>query len=144
MKLLQGFLAVFLENGTLMKLLQGFQHPTRGDVEASSFRCLERRKFGNGLGFVITGEGTLKLAREDQANEENIKGHQGKPICFGGITQVHTGLKIQESHGLSFFGCRVDLLSGAGIGNFEEIGPLDVHLKPRNSTWLKIADLLLG
>ncbi|KAL6537977.1 hypothetical protein OROHE_012264 [Orobanche hederae] len=65
-----------------------------------------------------------------------------KPICFGGITVVHTGLKIQESHGLSFFGCKADLLSGAGIGNFEEIGPLDVHLKPRNSTWLKIADLL--
>ncbi|KAL6522258.1 hypothetical protein OROHE_016811 [Orobanche hederae] len=34
-------------------------------------------KFGNGLGFVITGEGKLKLAREDQANEEIIKGHQG-------------------------------------------------------------------
>ncbi|KAL6535874.1 hypothetical protein OROHE_012718 [Orobanche hederae] len=27
---------------------------------------------------MITGEGTLKLAREDQANEENIKGHQGE------------------------------------------------------------------
>ncbi|XP_022753785.1 serine carboxypeptidase-like 51 isoform X1 [Durio zibethinus] len=32
--------------------------------------------------------------------------------------------------------------SGVGIGNFEEIGPLDTNLKPRNSTWLKIADLL--
>ena len=32
--------------------------------------------------------------------------------------------------------------SGCGFGNFEEIGPLDVHLKPRNSTWLKKANLL--
>ncbi|KQJ99393.1 serine carboxypeptidase-like 51 [Brachypodium distachyon] len=32
--------------------------------------------------------------------------------------------------------------SGVGYGNFEEIGPLDVALKPRNSTWLNKADLL--
>ncbi|XP_022887786.1 serine carboxypeptidase-like 51 [Olea europaea var. sylvestris] len=32
--------------------------------------------------------------------------------------------------------------SGVGIGNFKEIGPLDNYLKPRNSTWLKHADLL--
>lgn len=32
--------------------------------------------------------------------------------------------------------------SGVGIGNFEEIGPLDTYLKPRNSTWLGKADLL--
>ncbi|CAL0304044.1 unnamed protein product [Lupinus luteus] len=32
--------------------------------------------------------------------------------------------------------------SGVGIGNFEEVGPLDTFLKPRNSTWLKKADLL--
>ncbi|KAL5130422.1 Serine carboxypeptidase-like 51 [Glycine soja] len=32
--------------------------------------------------------------------------------------------------------------SGVGIGNFEEIGPLDRSLKPRNSTWLRKADLL--
>ncbi|KAK8945575.1 Serine carboxypeptidase-like 51 [Platanthera guangdongensis] len=32
--------------------------------------------------------------------------------------------------------------SGVGLGNFEEIGPLDTNLKPRNSTWLQIADLL--
>ncbi|KAI3461351.1 hypothetical protein Pfo_018014 [Paulownia fortunei] len=32
--------------------------------------------------------------------------------------------------------------SGVGIGNFEEIGPLDTYLKPRNSTWLSKADLL--
>lgn len=32
--------------------------------------------------------------------------------------------------------------SGVGIGNFEEVGPLDTYLKPRNSTWLKKADLL--
>ncbi|KAL0436360.1 UNVERIFIED_CONTAM: Serine carboxypeptidase-like 51 [Sesamum radiatum] len=32
--------------------------------------------------------------------------------------------------------------SGVGIGNFEEVGPLDTYLKPRNSTWLRIADLL--
>lgn len=29
-----------------------------------------------------------------------------------------------------------------GIGNFEEVGPLDNLLKPRNSTWLRKADLL--
>lgn len=32
--------------------------------------------------------------------------------------------------------------SGVGTGNFEEIGPLDTNLKPRNSTWLRKADLL--
>ncbi|KAI3823279.1 hypothetical protein L1987_04712 [Smallanthus sonchifolius] len=32
--------------------------------------------------------------------------------------------------------------SGVGIGNFEEVGPLDSFLKPRNSTWLSKADLL--
>ncbi|KAF9595047.1 hypothetical protein IFM89_036375 [Coptis chinensis] len=32
--------------------------------------------------------------------------------------------------------------SGVGIGNFLEIGPLDGDLKPRNSTWLRKADLL--
>ncbi|KAI3716557.1 hypothetical protein L1987_67515 [Smallanthus sonchifolius] len=32
--------------------------------------------------------------------------------------------------------------SGVGIGNFEEMGPLDSFLKPRNSTWLSKADLL--
>ncbi|KAL8496481.1 hypothetical protein ACS0TY_020261 [Phlomoides rotata] len=32
--------------------------------------------------------------------------------------------------------------SGVGIGNFEEVGPLDTFLKPRNSTWLTKADLL--
>ncbi|KAM0888988.1 hypothetical protein ACQ4PT_027997 [Festuca glaucescens] len=32
--------------------------------------------------------------------------------------------------------------SGVGIGNFLEIGPLDVGLNPRNSTWLQKADLI--
>ncbi|KAK1409965.1 hypothetical protein QVD17_36496 [Tagetes erecta] len=32
--------------------------------------------------------------------------------------------------------------SGVGIGNFVEVGPLDAKLNPRNSTWLKKADLL--
>ncbi|KAL6878439.1 hypothetical protein ACP4OV_012609 [Aristida adscensionis] len=32
--------------------------------------------------------------------------------------------------------------SGVGLGNFEEIGPLDVDMKPRNSTWLQKADLI--
>ncbi|PWA78007.1 peptidase S10, serine carboxypeptidase, Alpha/Beta hydrolase fold protein [Artemisia annua] len=32
--------------------------------------------------------------------------------------------------------------SGVGIGNFEEVGPLDNFLNPRNSTWLKKGDLL--
>ncbi|CAN0898982.1 Serine carboxypeptidase-like 51 [Linum grandiflorum] len=32
--------------------------------------------------------------------------------------------------------------SGVAIGNFQEVGPLDANLKPRNSTWLKMADLL--
>nr|XP_008165780.1 retinoid-inducible serine carboxypeptidase isoform X1 [Chrysemys picta bellii] len=32
--------------------------------------------------------------------------------------------------------------SGCGFGNFEEIGPLDAELKPRNTTWLQAASLL--
>ncbi|KAG6489869.1 hypothetical protein ZIOFF_051150 [Zingiber officinale] len=31
---------------------------------------------------------------------------------------------------------------GVGIGNFQEIGPMDTNLKPHNSTWLQKADLL--
>lgn len=32
--------------------------------------------------------------------------------------------------------------SGTGFGNFEEFGPLDVNLQPRNTTWLQSASLL--
>ncbi|XP_043703192.1 serine carboxypeptidase-like 51 [Telopea speciosissima] len=32
--------------------------------------------------------------------------------------------------------------SGVAIGNFQEVGPLDMDLNPRNSTWLQLADLL--
>ncbi len=32
--------------------------------------------------------------------------------------------------------------SSTGFGNFMEIGPLDVNLKPRDTTWLKLASLL--
>ena len=32
--------------------------------------------------------------------------------------------------------------SGVGYGNFMEVGPLDVELKPRATTWLAKADLL--
>ncbi|KAG8097456.1 hypothetical protein GUJ93_ZPchr0013g36504 [Zizania palustris] len=32
--------------------------------------------------------------------------------------------------------------SGVGLGNFLEVGPLDVNLKPRSSTWLQKADLI--
>ena len=32
--------------------------------------------------------------------------------------------------------------SSTGYGNFEEIGPLDVNLKPRNTTWIKEANVL--
>ncbi|KAH9327261.1 hypothetical protein KI387_007439, partial [Taxus chinensis] len=32
--------------------------------------------------------------------------------------------------------------SGVGIGNFQEVGPLDTQLQPRNTTWLQKADLL--
>ena len=32
--------------------------------------------------------------------------------------------------------------SGTGFGNFAEIGPVDVDLKPRNTTWLKKVNLL--
>lgn len=32
--------------------------------------------------------------------------------------------------------------SGTGFGNFEEIGPLDVNLNPRNTSWLQVASLL--
>ncbi|KAI3989769.1 hypothetical protein MKX01_040739 [Papaver californicum] len=32
--------------------------------------------------------------------------------------------------------------SGVGTGNFQEVGPLDTNLSPRNSTWLRKADLL--
>ncbi|XP_033108028.1 retinoid-inducible serine carboxypeptidase-like isoform X2 [Anneissia japonica] len=32
--------------------------------------------------------------------------------------------------------------SSTGFGNFEEIGPLDVNLNPRNSTWVQAANVL--
>ena len=32
--------------------------------------------------------------------------------------------------------------SSTGFGNFEEIGPLDVSLNPRSTTWVKAANVL--
>ena len=32
--------------------------------------------------------------------------------------------------------------SSTGVGNFEELGPLDVKLEPRNTTWIKEANVL--
>ena len=32
--------------------------------------------------------------------------------------------------------------SSTGFGNFEEIGPVDVNLKPRKTTWIKEANVL--
>ncbi|KAM8945736.1 retinoid-inducible serine carboxypeptidase [Pelodytes ibericus] len=32
--------------------------------------------------------------------------------------------------------------SGCGYGNFEEIGPFDTYMNPRNTTWVKAANLL--
>ena len=32
--------------------------------------------------------------------------------------------------------------SSTGFGNFEELGPLTVDLKPRNTTWLRAANVL--
>ena len=32
--------------------------------------------------------------------------------------------------------------SSTGFGNFEELGPLTVGLKPRNTTWLRAANVL--
>lgn len=32
--------------------------------------------------------------------------------------------------------------SGVGFGNFNEVGPLTVDLKPRSTTWLSAAHLL--
>ncbi|KAL6522273.1 hypothetical protein OROHE_016826 [Orobanche hederae] len=67
---------MFLENGASLNFFG--QVPPRGDIEASYFRCLERRKFGFKLGFVINRKGRLNLAREDQAHEDIIKGHRGR------------------------------------------------------------------
>jgi len=32
---------------------------------------------------------------------------------------------------------------GTGYGNFEEMGPLDVNLQPRNSSWVKLKTPLI-
>lgn len=32
--------------------------------------------------------------------------------------------------------------SSTGFGNFDELGPLTVELKPRNTTWLQVANVL--
>jgi len=32
--------------------------------------------------------------------------------------------------------------SSTGFGNFDELGPLDVNLKPRNTSWTQIANVL--
>ncbi|KAJ0027873.1 hypothetical protein Pint_35794 [Pistacia integerrima] len=63
-----------------------------------------------------------------------------KLTCFGGFIKVHTELKIHPSHGQYYYGSKDH--SGVGFGNFIEMGPLDGHLKPKNFTWLKKADLL--
>ena len=33
-------------------------------------------------------------------------------------------------------------ISGIGVGNFLEIGPLDQNMKQRNSTWIQTANVL--
>ncbi|KAF4393215.1 hypothetical protein G4B88_001949, partial [Cannabis sativa] len=58
-----------------------------------------------------------------------------KPTYFGGFTRVLRELRIHLSLGLLFFGFKEDL-------NFQEVGPLDTSLNPRNSTWLQKSDLL--
>ncbi|KAF4380662.1 hypothetical protein F8388_017016 [Cannabis sativa] len=68
-----------------------------------------------------------------------------KPTYFGGFTRVLRELRIHLSLGLLFFGFKEDLkkgVSGVGIRNFQEVGPLDTSLNPRNSTWLQKSDLL--
>lgn len=45
-------------------------------------------------------------------------------------------------HGHRPLTCSICSGSAVGHGNFLEIGPLDVNLKPRQWTWLKVADLL--
>ena len=32
--------------------------------------------------------------------------------------------------------------SSTGFGNFQEIGPLDVMMNPRNTTWVQVANVL--
>ena len=34
-------------------------------------------------------------------------------------------------------------VSGTGLGNFLMFGPLDQNLRPRNSTWIQTANILL-
>ncbi|KAF4360307.1 hypothetical protein F8388_020598 [Cannabis sativa] len=57
------------------------------------------------------------------------------------VLWLQGGPKGYESVSL-FFLRKQKGASGVGIGNFEEVGPLDTGLKPRNLTWLQKADLL--
>ncbi|KAL6506434.1 hypothetical protein OROGR_024615 [Orobanche gracilis] len=63
------------------------------------------------------------------------------PVFHGGLMANAIGTK-DGSETWGYVEVRPRGGSGVGIGNFEEIGPLDTYLKPRNSTWLKNADLL--
>ncbi|KAI5322505.1 hypothetical protein L3X38_031577 [Prunus dulcis] len=78
------------------------------------------------------------------------------PLFHGGITEAAGTLDGSEEWGYVEVRPKAHMFwwlyrspnrggpgaSGVGIGNFEEIGPLDTNLNPRNSTWLQKADLL--
>lgn len=68
---------------------------------------------------------------------------QGGPVRFH--VSIYLFLPEKTEHQLNLImslSCLFQGGSGVGRGNFLEIGPLDVNLRPRNSTWLRKADLI--
>jgi serine carboxypeptidase 1 len=64
---------------------------------------------------------------------------------------LYRGFTVIQSNKKSLVGLVFDLVhplqggpgaSSTGFGNFEELGPLDVDLKPRPYTWVKVANVL--
>ena len=50
------------------------------------------------------------------------------------IRDIHVSLCMQGGPGAS----------STGFGNFEELGPLDVNLQPRNTTWVRMVGIFFS
>ena len=95
---------------------------------------------------------------EAYRQESGYEWSEMMPICFGGSTipmarpTLHWSFGYKVTNFLQFksqFILNVPFLSkggpggsSTGFGNFQEIGPQDVNLKERKTSWIKYANLL--
>ncbi|KAF4392108.1 hypothetical protein F8388_004437 [Cannabis sativa] len=106
-----------------------------------------------GLGETLVGaypgRAMSFICKKNALDSPQLLGYPSKPIGLfisrsiifrsdsnGEDLEGYAGAGLQGGL-LSLYG-----ISGVGIGNFQEVGPLDTSLNLRNSTWLQKSDLL--